>query len=278
MSKKVIINADDFGFSPGTSEGILRGHLEGVITSTTIATNMPAAEHAVGLLDQAPELGVGVHLNVPQGPPLSPEGAALAGDDGLMNRTATEVVRMCAFHPGRLRAVEAEFDAQIRWALDHGIRPTHLDSHRHSHAFCPIFLRVAKLARRYTIPLVRWHYEVLPGGGWDDCPAKQRRSARLLNLFGAINARLAPSLRATNGTWGVRHTGLIDSAWLIRAAETVQDGVTEIMTHPGSGDDLDAAATRLIASRPKELAALCDPQVKEAFKKNGIELTHYGRI
>ena len=86
MSKEryVIVNADDFGLSAGVTEGILRAHREGIVTSTTILANMPAAEEAVRRLAEAPGLGVGVHLNVSQGPVLSAQGEALADEDGMM--------------------------------------------------------------------------------------------------------------------------------------------------------------------------------------------------
>ena len=276
--KRLIVNADDFGFSPGITEGILRAHREGIVTSTTIAANMPSAGAAAAQLREYPELGVGVHLNVSQGPPLSERGRALAGPDGVMNRTAAGVILCCLRHPAMLVAMEAEFDAQIRWALDHGIRPTHLDSHRHAHAFGPIFARVAALARRYHIRFVRWHGETLSGGGWPRRPAKQQRIAWALNALAAANACFAPQLRATRGTWGVVHTGAIDAGWLIRAMRALRAGVTEIMTHPGLAEGLDPAQTRLRESRLAELAALCDPAVKKALRNYDIELTHYGRL
>jgi predicted glycoside hydrolase/deacetylase ChbG (UPF0249 family) len=277
-TRRVIINADDFGFSCGITEGILRAHRDGVVTSTTIAANMPAAEEAVRRLAAAPNLGVGVHLNVSQGPPLSQEARALADADGVMRLTAAGVVLLCVRKPRMLRAIEAEYDAQIRWVLDHGITPTHLDSHRHTHGFPPVFARVARLARRYNIRFIRRHRERLPGPGWPASDAKQRRVRRLLSSFGWINAWIAPDLVATNGTWGIEHTGCIDTAWLVRAAGTVQPGTTEIMTHPGLADDLDETASRLGASRQMELAALCDPAVAKAFRQQGIERVHYGQL
>jgi predicted glycoside hydrolase/deacetylase ChbG (UPF0249 family) len=246
-----------------------------------LTANMPAAASAVALLAEAPGLGVGVHLNASQGPPLSRDGQALAGEDGMMNRTATGVILACVRRPSLIDAIEAEFDAQVRWALDHGIRPTHLDSHRHTHAFTPIFSRVAQLARRYDIPFVRRHREVLPDGPlgpWPPAPKKQRRIARLLNVFGRINAMFQPGLLCTHGTWGVRHTGLIDREFLFRAAAAVGPGVTEIMTHPGLADDVDASTTRLLQCRLDELSALCDPNVRAEFDKNQVRRIHYGNL
>jgi predicted glycoside hydrolase/deacetylase ChbG (UPF0249 family) len=276
--RRVIVNADDFGWSAGVTEGILQAHREGVVTSASLAVNMPAAQAAVRRLVEAPRLGVGLHLNASQGPPLSREGAALAGPDGWMNRTAAGVVLACAARPRLLQAVEAEFDAQIRWALDQGIRPTHLDTHRHSHAYAPIFLRVAHLAQRYRIRFVRRYGERLPGRDWPAAPAKQRCIGHALNVLGRANAARSPGLHGTQGLWGVAHTGLIDARWLVLAAERAPPGVTEIMTHPGLPDKLAAGETRLVESRQAELAALCDPNVRRAFAGPSLELVHYGDL
>ncbi|MHC4986810.1 MAG: carbohydrate deacetylase, partial [Planctomycetota bacterium] len=169
-----------------------------------------------------------------------------------------------------------EFDAQIRWALDHGLAPTHLDSHRHAHGLPAIFKRVIRLARRYDIAFVRRYREVLPGRDWPAAEPKQRRIAKWLTRFGRLHSFSAKGRLLTTGTLGIAHTGSIDAAWLIRAAERLPDGVTEIMTHPGLADDLPAGQTRLGDARPGELAALCDPRVREAFERAGVRPIHYG--
>jgi len=275
--KRVIVNADDLGFSQGVTEGIEKAHREGIVTSATIIANMPGSEAAARRLVELPGLGVGVHLNVSQGRPLSTE-AALADEDGVMRHTAAGVLMACTWRPWLLNAIEAEFDAQIRWALDHGIRPTHLDSHRHSHGFPPVFVRVARLARRHNIPFVRRLSEKLPGEGWAVAPAKQRRTRTLLNLFGPANSLIARRLHGTLGTWGIAHTGLVDTDFLVRVAGAVQPGVTEVMVHAGLGNDLNDQATRLVQSRRVETEALCDPTVRHAFETNGVKLIHYGQI
>jgi predicted glycoside hydrolase/deacetylase ChbG (UPF0249 family) len=281
-TKRVIVNADDFGFSCGITEGILRGHRHGVVTSTTIAANMPAAEEAVRQLKDVPGLGVGVHLNACQGPALSKDGLRLADADGVMRLSATRLLMMCVAKPWLVRTIEAEFDAQIRWVLDHGIQPTHLDSHRHIHGYPPVFARVARLARRYNIRFVRWHREPISDRGGAPRTAPSVRSqvllSRVLTGLGRANALLARDVVATNGTCGIAQTGMVTAEWLIRVAGLVGTGVTEIMTHPGLADGLDAGASRLRESRARELAALCEPAVREAFQKNGIRLVHYGQL
>ena len=277
--KRIIINADDFGWSAGVTEGILKAHRDGVVTSTSLMVNMPAAAAAVRRLVEVPHLGVGVHLNVSQGPPLSSAGAAaLAGRDGLMNRSAVAVILGCMAQPRLLQAVEAEFEAQIRWALDHGIHPTHLDSHRHSHGYPPILRRVVVLAKRYRIPFVRRYGERLPGAGWPEAETRQRCVARVLDVLGRRNACKWPAMHGTHAAWGVAHTGRIDVRWLLLAAQRIAPGITEIMLHPGLPDDAPAGDTRLTGNRQSELAAVCDPNVRRAFAGPDMELVHYGNL
>ncbi len=278
MRKRVIINADDLGWSAGVTEGILRAHRWGVVTSTSILANMPGAAGAAGSLRAAPRLGAGVHLNVSQGPPLSEAGRRLTGDGGQMNRTAMGVVIACAARPGMLRAVRDEFDAQIRWVLDHGIRPTHLDSHRHCHAFAPIFVCVVDLARKYNIPFVRRLGEPASVRRLDSSPHAGRRLSVILNCHMRIDAAITTEYFATGGTWGIAHTGRITARWLKRAAGMLRAGATEIATHPGEPHGLDPAQTRLVESRRDELNALCDPSVKEAFARAGAELVNYADL
>ena len=70
MEKRIVINADDFGLCEGVNKGIVEAHSKGVLTSATIMVNMPAAEQAVDLAKNLPNLGVGVHLNLTNGKPL----------------------------------------------------------------------------------------------------------------------------------------------------------------------------------------------------------------
>lgn len=276
--KYLIVNADDFGFSRGITEGIIQAHREGIVTSTTIVANMPFAAQAAGMLKDLPTIGVGVHLNVSQGKPLSPKAEALCGPTGVMSRSAMGTILAALARPALLEAIETEFDAQIRWALDHGIRPTHLDTHRHVHGYWPICRRLVKMARRYNIAFIRRHRERLPGAGWPAFAPRQKCVSWMLNMLGSVNNALYADMQPTGGTWGLSHTGRIDVAFLTRAAAAAPVGLTEIMTHPGMAGDEDSSLTRLGQSRQVELASLCDERVKEALKLNNVRLVHYGQL
>ena len=71
MTTKAIINADDFGLSPGVNRGIVSGFRDGVLTSTTMLVNLPHFEDAVNLARDNPDLPVGIHLSLLWGRPVS---------------------------------------------------------------------------------------------------------------------------------------------------------------------------------------------------------------
>jgi len=276
--RRVIINADDLGWSAGVTDGILMAHRCGVLTSATLMANMPDAARAAELVAPMASLGVGVHLNACQGPPLSRAGRRLAGRDGQMSFTGTGLVLACLGRPWLVQAVLEEFAAQIQWALSAGLSPTHLDSHRHVHAFWPLWRGLVRLAREHGVPFVRWPSERLPGDGWPAALPMQARVARLLRAMCWIDGRWGRPLRAAGGTWGIAHTGAISADWLCRAAATLPEGITEIMVHPGLAEGLEGSPTRLVQSRRRELDALCDPLVARAFEDHSVERVHYGQL
>jgi len=279
---KVIINGDDFGLSRRVSDGIIHAHKFGILTSATFQANGDAAEYAASLLADVPELGVGVHLNISQGRCISKDGLKLADENGMMNHSAVGIILLLLKKPNLLSAVREEFESQIRRAVAMGIRPTHLDTHRHSHGFWPVCSIVVELAKKYNIPYIRRLREHLPWTRWPKAPSKQQHISNVLNFLGDMNKLRHWKFFRTSGTWGVAHTGCITREWLLAAATVLSrncDGkIIEIMTHPGYSDDLDESLTRLVESREVELAALCDEDVRRVFDENGIERVHYGKL
>lgn len=80
--KKVIINADDFGYSRGINYGIIDSHRLGILTSTTIMAGMPGFDHAVQLAKENPKLGIGVHLTLTCGYPLLKDYQTIVDENG----------------------------------------------------------------------------------------------------------------------------------------------------------------------------------------------------
>lgn len=126
MSKTLIVNADDFGFSEAVNLGILKGMKDGVVTSTTIMANMPGFDHAVELYKQNEGMAVGVHLCLTCYKPLLKTHKTLVDENGYFRKQGEIDVY-------DEEEMYRELCAQIDKVIASGIRVDHLDSHHHIH-------------------------------------------------------------------------------------------------------------------------------------------------
>lgn len=146
---KIIINADDFGLSKGVNYGIVESHLNGVLSSTTMMVTMPAAKHATKLMKLVPDLGVGLHLNISLGNPLT-KGETIVDSENQMIKPQ---------HLGDRRydieEVYQEFRAQFQRFVDlTGQRPSHFDTHLFSSdKIESVRIAATRLANEEKLPL-----------------------------------------------------------------------------------------------------------------------------
>jgi len=260
--RKLVVNADDFGFTRDVNRGIVEAHRNGILTSTTLMATGAAFDDAVGLARENPALDIGVHLVLVGEPPFP--------------ITMAQLTR--ALLLGRIRIYE-ELRAQVRRILDVGLEPTHLDTHKHTHLLPPVLDAVARLSEEYKIPWVRRPFDfpltpaTRPTIGWAKRATSQalgivrRRFARVLARHGC---------RSTDHFAGFQITGRYNAAELAQLIRALPEGSTEFMCHPGiCGDELRGARTRLKESRERELQALTSPEVRAALAESGVELVNY---
>jgi hopanoid biosynthesis associated protein HpnK len=287
----VIVNADDFGWSEAVTSGILQGHLAGVLTSTTLMANLPGAAAALERARrEAPGLGLGLHLNLTEGRPLLPAArlGPLVNERGEFRRSVAAVFRAASWSAAARAAVAAEWEAQAAWAADHGLRPTHFDSHKHVHLY-PALLPVAlELARRHGVRAIRTTAELRVAGLERLLPAEGSVKERLRQWVqeqvarrwgrAAQRAARAAGLATTDWFFGIRATGAMTAGVLGRALAAAPQGTGEIMVHPGLAEAPDGRPTRLGASRPKELAALGDGRLRAAAAAGGVTWISYKEL
>lgn len=286
--KQLILNADDFGLTRGVNEGIVRAHREGVLTSTTLMANAAAFEDAVERARENPGLGVGCHLVLVGGKAVSPvtEIRSLADRDGYMPESLGLFVARLSAGRIRIDEIERELRAQIEKIRAAGIEPSHLDTHKHTHAHPRVMEAVGKVAQESGITRVRKPVENLSDAwrtsrGNGDRDAAQLAAAVAVRAvepaFAAIGRRF--SLHWPDHFLGLAMTGRLGPEALRRMIENVPEGSTEIMLHPGLCDeDLKKCATRLREQREAELAALMDAGVKSAVAEHGIRLISYREL
>lgn len=152
--KRIIVNADDFGIADGVNAAVIDAFRAGSLSSTTLLVNGAAAASAAALARANPGLGVGLHFNLTLGESSAPRGAvaSLLGDDGRFPDRDDLARRLLR---GRVSRAElrTELIAQLDAFAALGLRPTHVDSHQHVHAFPLVFDIVADECSRRGLPL-----------------------------------------------------------------------------------------------------------------------------
>lgn len=271
MARRLIINADDFGLTPGVSRAILRAHREGIVSSTTFMVNFPWAPEVAPLLGEAPALGVGIHLNITTGAPVLPpeQVPSLVGPEGHFVRATWRLLARA-----RPEEVYSEWSAQVRRGIDLlGRLPTHLDTHRFLQAYPPFCEVMLAVAREHGIGAVRLLTpEFVPPGffrRWSPVGFLAKRALRRSAALTRESGLCCPD---------VTLAGDFDLERLLQRLDRVEEGVTELIAHPG---EVDAELSRLSSLREQrevELAALVDPAARRRLRDRGIELTHFGQL
>jgi predicted glycoside hydrolase/deacetylase ChbG (UPF0249 family) len=261
--KRLIVNADDFGFTHDVNAGIVEAHRHGILTATTLMANGDAFPDAVRLAAANPTLDVGCHL-------VFVQGQSVVDPTRELPQTIGQLVRAL---------IRREFDpydeavAQVRKIVGAGIRPSHLDTHKHTHLLPPVLKAVARVAREFHIPWIRRPFDF----GVDRSVRLQKRViAAAMRVMTPNYARTLEGLRSTDYFTGFQLTGTLDATSLIATLARLPDGLTEFMCHPGKlGSELQSAKTRLKESREIELAALLAPATRKALEHHDIQLSNY---
>jgi predicted glycoside hydrolase/deacetylase ChbG (UPF0249 family) len=260
--RKLVVNADDFGFTRDVNQGIIEAHRNGILTATTIMSVGGAFDDAVRLARENPSLDIGVHLVLVGQPPFP--------------MTVAQLAR--AVMLGRIRIYE-ELSAQVRRVIETGLKPSHLDTHKHTHLLPPVLDAVARISEEFKIPWVRrpFDFPLQPGGvSWKKRAVSRgfdvvrRRFERVLTRHGC---------RSTDHFAGFQITGKFNATDVAELIRALPEGSTEFMCHPGiCTAELRAARTRLKEAREQELRALTAPEARDALRDSGVELVTYAGL
>ncbi|MGC8561189.1 MAG: carbohydrate deacetylase [Phycisphaerae bacterium] len=279
MPTSVIVNADDFGFSAGVTDAIIDSHRCGILTSTTLICTMPDAERAAGMAKYLPGLGVGIHLCLTQGTSKSQNLRLIAspsadGRHASLDQSVPNLIRKVQFSRAAQDEAQQEWRAQIEWALAAGIKPTHLDSHKHIHHW-PVLRKIAiELAKQYNIGAIRCAREI----PLDDlaCGMGYRVLSRLAGRLARVLA--AEGIATTDWFYGLAATGKFSEEHWLAIMQNLPAGVGEIMVHPGRADGLPTGSTRLVSQRELEWRGITAPAVVRRLRDHGIELKNYSHL
>ena len=284
--RRLVINADDFGLTPGVNRAIIEAHERGVATSATLMANGPAFDHAVQLAKSAPRLSVGCHVVLVDGAPVLEERQipSLIGKHPRQFEESLTAVALRAVR-SRLKAdeLEAEITAQIRKLQSAGIHVSHLDAHKHIHILPQVLRPLLRAARACGVRAVRNPFGPLRLSLLTERPRlwKQYSKVKVLQSLAGKFRRAAAEAGTitTDGTVGIVATGSLDDRLFRHIVETLPEGTWEFVCHPGyNDDDLQRVRTRLRESRTEELQLLTSAETRRLLAENGVGLISYSDL
>lgn len=250
--KKLIVNADDFGRTPGVNAGTLEAHVRGIVTSATVMVLEKSAARGIReAAERAPRLSLGLHFVVTGGgrPAAATRDVPILAPDGVFRRSREELPR--SLPPEEVRA---ELEAQIEvFQVLARKPPTHLDSHHHvalHPAIAPVFAAVAR-ARS------------LPARAASDEARRALQAAGVRTPDRLIEAFFGD---------GVSFDGLE------RILEALPDGISELMCHPALVDEELRDGSSYVVEREWEREVLCDPKIRQRVRALGIELVGFDAL
>jgi predicted glycoside hydrolase/deacetylase ChbG (UPF0249 family) len=274
--RAVIFNADDFGLNSSANAGIRTCHEKGVVLSTSLMSTGEAFDEAVDYASRTPSLDTGLHLALCETRPVSDpcEIPSLISDGGLFAPNFAAFLKLYLCGAIQLHEVEREFRAQVKKALDTGLRITHLDSHQHLHALPSILEIVIRLAVENKIPSVR-------------CPDERRapvmaalregRVGRAMQRFALSTASrlgrrsIACSRVATTDHFlGFMEMGRWKECSLRAGIQSLPPGLAEICCHPRQEPEPSAGS-----DFPGEITALTSDGLKLFLEKSKVQVTSF---
>ena len=287
MAPRLIINADDFGLTPGINRAVAELHQAHVLTSTTLMATGPAFDDAVAVAHANPNLGFGCSILQTDGVPASPPESvpSLLGPDRRSLRPS-----LIDFIQALLRGKISEDDigrealAQIQKLQFAGIKVTHIDTHKHTHLFPAVARPLLRVAEQCSIRAIRHPFEQ----SWSLALGHGKRIRRLqVKLLGGLKTSFErqPQIRdahilSTDGTIGISATGNLYGETLHEILHAMPaEGTFELCCHPGYNDsDLDLITTRLRTHRDVERTTLLTEIPAISSHPNAPQLINYGDL
>lgn len=256
---RVIINADDFGMSEAYNLGVIKSYRDGVVSSTSLMVNMDAAEHAVALTRDYPDLFIGQHTNFTIGKPCADPSKipSMVDENGNFYRSGEYRSGKRSFI---YEEVKIETIAQMRRFKElTGHYPEHIEGHAvGSKVIDQVFYDIAKEYGIHASLISGLKDEIEPLSGY----------VELTTVFSPETADII--------NHGCRVENFLNDDFGILKAD--ENKVVEMHFHPGFIDQFILDNTTLTLPRCRDLAALCDSQTAKWIKENNIKLLSFGDL
>lgn len=285
--RRLIINADDYGLTPGVNRAIIEAHRTGVLTSATLMANASAFDHAVQLTRSMPNFDVGCHIVLVDGfPVLHPSEipTLISGErPGKFNGSLSSFARRAIAGRINPEQIEREAIAQISKLQSAGIPVSHIDTHKHLHILPQILRPLLRAANACRVHAIRNPFGRIALSLIAPRPKLWNRWGKL-TLLNTLAGKFCRTVEAAgmitpSGSLGIAATGSLDDPLFRFIVENVPEGTWEFVTHPGYNDnDLNRVRTRLRSSRETELRLLVSSRTRASLAASGTELISYRNL
>jgi hopanoid biosynthesis associated protein HpnK len=283
----VVVWGDYLGAGPVVNRAVLRAHVDGILTSTSLMVTGDAADEAVGLARAHPRLAVGLHLVLAQGRPAASHADIphLVARDGQFGRQPVLAGLRYAWHwafgAGKVE-LRREVGAQLEAFAATGLPLTHVDGHLNMHLHPMVLPILLELAPRYGIGAMRVPREPLRDALRYDAAHLGRKTSEGC-VFAALAAYATPRIRAAgiktaDRVYGMHQTGHIDERYVLGLLASLPGGVSELYCHPAHGRAPVLAPHQPGYDNEGEVSALVSPKVRAALAGAGIALVSYPQL
>jgi hopanoid biosynthesis associated protein HpnK len=281
--RRLIINADDFGLTPGVNRAILAAYTGGLVTSTTLMANAAAFDEAVHLAALTDQFEVGCHVVLVDGAPIlgtQQVSSLIDHSQGARFRAGAGSLGLASW-AGRINPqhITAEATAQMSKLKAAGIRITHIDTHKHVHVFPRVLEALVLAAQACGVRAIRNPFEPLrlnqlarkgDGKRWLQVKALSVLAGKFREIVGKAG------MITPDGSLGIIATGSLNHASFRDLMENCPQGTWELVCHPGYVDrDLGNIRTRLRESRALELEVLTSTMARDLLEHEEIELISF---
>ncbi len=284
MAKYLIVNADDYGMCTAANEAVKELFLGGWLKSSTIMLPCPTALEAVEFAKAHPEYAIGVHITLTsewgkyRWKPLT-DGKSLLDEEGFMWHESDQVEKNAKYGE-----IEAEVRAQIDYAHQLGMRPSHIDNHMGSlYGHYTGRLSLGKMALRICGDY-GYAYRIFTKHDKRICPngtpyAVYAAMTLLTNAWGKKYGVIMPDyLLFPDWNDDMRVSYEVYRDTILKIWTDLPDGVTETFIHPSIENDELKSITGRWQDRVWEYELMKDPYTHKYLKDHGIELISYREL
>jgi len=276
--KRLIINADDFGYSEEITLAIKEASEHGLLTSTSLIVNKDFSGQALDLARKIRDVSVGIHFNLDDGKPLCPpeQVPTLVNEQGQFYDGKTFRSRLFL---GKIRLLEIyrELEAQLTKFLSFGTRPSHVDFHHHLHLYYPILKTALQVAKDFSIKKMRTVrlFRIYGGNGSSPNFSRWRKTAVDLYRY-SLHHKIKRSVSTPDFLLEpkiIGENGPSLEGWTKAVRSMRNEDIFELCCHPGYSQE-DSKTS----NRHTELGILKSEHLRGLIKTSNIKLITYDQL